>query len=144
MAPQEVAALLHPWIDDDEDREFVARCIATEGPAHHRLASYALLKLASQALARAGGALPGPLPEAGEAVPFRLPPHLERHGDAEAHYPIRLPQRAIARLAPEGSREAAALANAIIDGPAHHALANVALVCMLDALLARLAAKDGG
>jgi hypothetical protein len=137
----DVAALLAPWIADEEDREFVARCLTTEGPSHHRVASFALLKLLAEALDAAGGAPALDLDD-GLALPFRLPPHLDREADADAHYPIRLPRRALARIAPPGSREADALVDALTDGPPHHALANVAMVCLLDALLARLARRD--
>ncbi|MEZ4301157.1 MAG: hypothetical protein R3B70_39840 [Polyangiaceae bacterium] len=139
--PGDVADLLAPFIRDDEDREFVARCIGTEGPAHHRIASLALLRLLSEALRAAGGPVPA-APEDGVPVPFRLPPHLDREADEEAHYPIRLPHRALARLAPEGSRDADLLADALTDGPAHHALANVVMATMLDALVERLKQKD--
>ena len=141
-APDGIAALLVPWLPDAEDRAFVARCIATEGPTHHRIASAALLRLLGLALEAAGGAEPGADVD-GVAVPFRLPPHLERHADEDAQYPLKLPRRALERLAPAGSREAAAIADAMTDGPPHHALANVAMVCLLDALLERLSKKDG-
>lgn len=137
----DIAALLEPWIEDEEDREFVARCIATEGPPHHRVATYALLRLLSDAVAASGGAV-----AVGDArgvpVRLRLPPHLERDDD-DARYPIQLPRRAIERLAPAGSREAETLVDALTDGPPHHALANVAMVCLLDSLLERLSARGG-
>ena len=139
----EIAALLAPLVPDEEDREFVARCIAPVGPSHHRVASFALLRLLSEALAAAGGPLPAPQDDEGIPVPFRLPPHLDRHADEDAHYPIRLPRRALDRLAPAGSREAETYADALTDGPAHHALANVAMASMLDALIARLSRKGG-
>lgn len=137
---KDVGALLVHWVRDDEDRAFVSRCIATEGPAHHRLASYALLKLLAQALDAAGGPTDPP-PSEGARIPLRLPPHLDRHDEEEAHYPLTIPRRALARLAPEGSREAVLLVEALTDGPAHHALANAAMVCMLDALIERLTHK---
>lgn len=135
-------ALLVPWIPDAEDRAFVARCIASEGPMHHRVTNAALLRLLAQALEAAGGP-PAEAEIDGAPVPLRIPPNLERHADEEAHYPIRLPRRALARLAPEGSSELAAFAEALTDGPAHHALANVVMVCMLDALIDRLREKAG-
>lgn len=124
-------------IPDDEDRAFVARCIASEGPMHHRIASVSLLKLLARALDVAGAA-PRDASGDGVAVPFHMPPHLGRRGDEEAHYPLRIPRRAIERLAAPGSAEASAVADALVDGPPHHALANAAMVAMLDALLARL------
>lgn len=108
---------------------------------HHRVTNAALLRLLAMAVDAAGGP-PSASELEGAPVPFRIPPHLDRHGDEEARYPIRLPRRAIARLAPEGSSEAAAYTEALTDGPAHHALANVVMVCMLDALLERLRGED--
>ena len=140
-----LASALAPWTPDPEDRAFVARCIASEGPAHHRAASVALLRLVALALEAAGGATEASRPDGGGIpVPFRLPPHLDRHADEDAQYPLRLSRRALERLAPPGSPEIAALADALTDGPAHHALANVAMVNLLDALLDRLASKGAG
>lgn len=138
----DVVALLAPFIADEEDREFVARCITSEGPTHHRVANVALLRLLSAALDAAGGPLAADRDD-GVPVPFRLPPHLDRHADADAHYPIRLPRRALDRLAPPGSREADTFADALTDGPPHHALANVVMTAMLDALIERLSGKRG-
>ncbi len=143
MGADALAPHLAPLAQDPEDRAFLARCIAAEGPAHHRVASVALLKLLALALEAAGGARE-PAPEGGFAVQFRLPPHLDRHADEDAQYPVRLSRRALERLAPPGSPELAALADALTDGPAHHALANVAMVNLLDALLDRLARPDAG
>ncbi len=109
---------------------------------HHRVANAALLRLLAKALDAAGGPPPSAEVE-GAPVPFRIPPNLGRHADEEARYPIRLPRRAMAHLAPEGSPEAAAFTEALTDGPAHHALANVMMVCMLDALIARLQERGG-
>lgn len=135
-----LASIFAPWTPDPEDRAFLARCIASEGPAHHRVASAAMLKLLALALEAAGGARTAGRPDEDDiAVPFRLPPHLERHADEDAQYPVRLSRRALERLAQPGSPELAALADALTDGPAHHALANVAMVNLIDALLDRLA-----
>jgi hypothetical protein len=100
------------WLSgrDEEDRDFIARCITTEGPSHHRLASVALVRLLARAREAAGGPIEAELD--GVPVRFRLPPHLDRHADAEAHYPIHLPRRALDQLAPAGSREAEAFADA--------------------------------
>ncbi len=140
MGAADIAPLLAPWLSDAEDREFVARCIATEGPIHHRVASVALIRLLGEALEAAGGA-PAQESDRDIPVPFRLPPHLDRHGDEEARYPIRLSRRAVERLATNGSADVAALADAITDGPAHHALANVVMANLLGALLERLGQK---
>lgn len=140
VAADEIAALLSPWLPDDEDRAFVARCITAEGPAHHRISSAALLRLLAMALDAAGGA---PKDEGleGVPVPFHLPPHLDRHADEDAHYPLKMPRRTLERLAPAGSREIAAVTDSLVDGPPHHALANAAMVCLIDALLERLSKR---
>jgi hypothetical protein len=129
--------LLEPWVRDPEERAFVVRCIAGEGPVHHRAASYALLCLVGVVLERLGGAPPE---RAGETapVPLRLAPHMARHDDDDAAFPLRLPLAPLELLAPKGSRELASLVDCLVDGPPHHALANAAMVCLLDAVLARL------
>lgn len=141
VAKDDVAALLKPLVSDAEDLDFVARCIVTEGPLHHRLASFALLKLLALAMESAGAR--GEPAAEGLPLPLRLPPHLPRGDDADAHYPLTIPLRALSRLAPPGSREASALAAALMDGPPHHALANAAMVSMLDALIEHLSKKEG-
>lgn len=137
----EIEALLAPWLPDPVDRAFVVRCIVEEGPAHHRGASYALLRLLGLALAAAGG----PPAEMGESAPIvlRLPPHLRRD-DADQEYPLGVPLAALRRLAPPGSPAFDHLLECLSDGPPHHALANAAMVCLLDALLRRLEEGSGG
>jgi hypothetical protein len=134
-ARAELEALLGPWLPDPVDRAFVARCIADEGPLHHRVASLALLRLLGLAVAAVGDVAP----TTGETlpVPLRLPPHLRR-GHADEHYPLGLPITALERLAPRGSPAFERLVDGLTDGPPHPALANAAMVCLLDALLARL------
>lgn len=131
----DIEALLVPWLPDPTDRAFVARCIVDEGPIHHRGSSYALLRLLGLALAAAGG----PAATTGEtaAIPMRLPPHLRR-GDDDQNFPLGVPLAALERLAPRDSPAFGALLDCLRDGPPHHALANAAMVCLLDALLARL------
>jgi hypothetical protein len=70
-------------------------------------------------------------------VPMQLPPHLadELDGDAEQSYPLDLPLAPLDLLAPRGSPQHEAMLGALIDGPPQHALANVAMVALLDALL---------
>jgi len=142
IRPENVERLLEPFVPDAEERAFVVRCMVGEGPIHHRGASYALLLLLGELLERAGGA-PGSA-GAGEtvAVPLRLPPHVARRGDGDDHYPLRMPTAPLERLAPRGSPELAALVDCLLDGPPHHALANAAMVCLVDALLRREA--EGG
>jgi hypothetical protein len=139
--PARIDALLEPWVPDADDRRFVIRCILGEGPAHHRGANWVLLSLLGIALERAGG---GPVrrPAADDSfpVPIRLPPHLARPGDERA-FPLPLPAAPLALLAPPGSREQAAMVDCLTDGPPQHALANAAMVCLLEALLDRLGAR---
>jgi len=137
----EVEALLAPWLPDAVDRSFVARCIVGEGPAHHRGASYALLRLLGLALTAAGGA-PPPRREVAP-VALRLPPHLRR-GHEDENFPLGIPVAALERLAPRGSAAYEQLLESLSDGPPHHALANAAMVCLLDALLTRLAGEASG
>ena len=124
-----VDRLLLPWVPDAEDRAFVLRCLLDEGPAHHRGANYVLLRLLGQLLPAPVTASTGPSVE----VPMRLPPHL-RGGD-DAVYPLRLPTAALERLAPRDSEAFRAMIEALLDGPPQHALANVAMVALLDTLL---------
>jgi len=140
IQPEKLSALLEPWVPDAEERAFVVRCIALEGPIHHRGASFALLSLLGQLLQALGPELPVP-PRDAIPVPLRLPPHLRAHG-ADEHYPLSIPERALGRLAPQGSPAQAALLDCLLDGPPHHALANAAMVCLLDALLAQLEARN--
>jgi hypothetical protein len=137
----EVEALLAPWLPDAIDRAFVVRCIVDEGPTHHRGASYALLRLLGLALAAAGG----PPAVRGEAAPIalRLPPHLRR-GHEDENFPLGVPLAALERLAPRDSAGFEHLLECLSDGPPHHALANAAMVCLLDALLTRLGERGDG
>ena len=129
-----VSALLAPLVADEAERAFVVRCLLDEGPAHHRGANYVILRLL-------GMLLEGPAEVAGEtrAAPMHLPPHLteDRKDEDEQSYPLRLPLAPLDRLAPRGSAEQEAMIEALFDGPPQHALANVAVVCLVDALLRR-------
>ncbi|MCC7000128.1 MAG: hypothetical protein IT370_36350 [Deltaproteobacteria bacterium] len=121
--------LLVPWVPDAQDRAFVLRCLLDEGPAHHRGSNYVLLSLLGQLLPDPVEVAPGP----SQAVPMRLPPHLA--GGDDAVFPLRLPTAILERLAPRDSPAFQAMIDALIDGPPQHALANVAMVCLLSALL---------
>jgi hypothetical protein len=128
--PDAVAELLRPFIEDDRDRAFVVRCMLGEGPAHHRGATYALLRMLGEAVRRRGArAVGGPTVE----VPMNMPPHLRRGEDAV--FPLRMPLAPIAVVAAPGSPASRALADCLTDGPPHHALANAAMVCLLSELL---------
>ncbi|MCC6620900.1 MAG: hypothetical protein IT385_06580 [Deltaproteobacteria bacterium] len=126
------------FVPDAHDRAFVVRCIAEEGPVHHRGASYALIALLGLALDAAGGPLEAAPDGPRARVPMRLPPHLQRREDGEHDFPLSLPLAPLERIAPAGSRELEALVDHLTDGPPHHALANAAMVSILGALLERL------
>jgi hypothetical protein len=135
--PERLSALLEPFVPDVEDRAFVVRCITREGPVHHRGASFALIGLLGALLEALGARPQGPKGET-VGVPLRLPPHIAQRGGADAEYPLRMPVEILEKLAPKGSPELAALIDCLLDGPAHHALANATLVCLLDALFAHV------
>ena len=104
-----------------------------EGPAHHRGASWTLLALLGELVTKRAARAPrveGPT----APVPLRLPPHLAEESD-DGHFPLGLALRPLERLAPAGSPELEAMVDCLTDGPAHHALANAAMVALLDALL---------
>ncbi len=125
-------------IPDAEDAAFVARCILGDGPAHHRAASWALLTVAAE-IARRVGARPAPA-GGDQPVSLPLPPHL-RHGE-DASFPVSLPLAPL-RAVLERERDVEAMADALIDGPPHHALANAALVALLARVLDRLDEPEG-
>lgn len=131
----QIEALLEPWISTPADRAFVVRCILGEGPAHHRGANYVLLRLLGEALARRGGRPRSAADHGDIAVPIRLPPQLARDHDDDV-YPLRVPRRVLDRLAPADSVTVDAMIDCVTDGPPQHALANAAMLCLLDALLA--------
>lgn len=125
-----VSALLEPFVPDRQDRDFVVRCLLDEGPLHHRGANFALLGAIGLLLK----ARPEPSPQT-RPVPMRLPPHLRDQADPTSQeYPIRLATGLLARLAPEGSPAFEGMVAALLDGPPQHALANVAMLCLLDAV----------
>lgn len=137
LDPDRIATVLAPWLPDAAERDFVVRCILAEGPIHHRGASFALLALAAQVAERTG--IDPHHEDIGIAVPMRLPPHLERP-DAPPDYPLRLDPGAVQRIAGGSTAVGRVLADAVTDGPPHHALANVALLNLLAAILRRLEA----
>lgn len=133
-----IDALLAPFLPDAEDRAFVLRCVLREGPAHHRGANYVLLSLLGEALEAAGAADLEALRKKGTApVPMRVPPHLARPGSVMS-YPLDVPTAPLARLAPAGSMDQAAMIDCLTDGPPQHALANAAMMWLVGALLERL------
>ena len=130
--------LLGSLIPTAPERDFLMRCLIDEGPIHHRGSNYLLLMLLGQVLS----ALPGrDRPLEGEEVPMRLPPHLEEEVQ-EGNFPLKLPTVALRRLlGPEEGHLAAAL-DCLTDGPPQHALANVAVVALLERILQRLEVPD--
>lgn len=136
---ERVGRALAPWLPDEAERDYIVRCILQEGPIHHRGSSYALLALAGL-IAERLGVDPGEAARAGEPVAMRLPPHLQPTDREPPAYPLRLDASALPRL---GGREGveAVLADALTDGPPHHALANVALVDLLSAILRRVESR---
>ncbi|MDZ7813439.1 MAG: hypothetical protein U5L74_10095 [Ideonella sp.] len=132
--PQRFDASLRLLVGDVADRAFVGRCLTGEGPLHHRGANYILIALLGELLQQ--------LPESSASedavdVPMRLPPHL---ADVEqpGNYPLRLPMQALRRLAGGDPILLEAMIDCLTDGPPQHALANVALVALIDRLSAAL------
>jgi hypothetical protein len=136
--PSRIDAMLADVVPDAEDRAFVVRCIFNEGPPHHRGANYALLMLLGTLVDALGGADVASLRARGTVpVPMKVSPHLARPGSMMA-YPLTLPTGPLEKLAPAGSPEQAAIAECLTDGPAHHALANAAMVWLIGAALERV------
>jgi hypothetical protein len=129
-----IEALLSPWVPDPAAREFVVRCMLGEGPAHHRGANYVLLALLGLLLEKGGPVERAPGAPAAP-VPMRVPPS---HGEAldELAYPLALALRPLEQLS-RGGRDVEAMVDCLTDGPPQHALANAAMVAMIDALLER-------
>jgi hypothetical protein len=136
--PSRIDAILAGAVPDAEDRAFVVRCILNEGPAHHRGANYALLRLLGLLLDRLGGADMASLREHGTIpVPMKVPPHLARQGSLMA-YPLPLPLAPLSELAAPASPEQSAMADCLSDGPPQHSLANAAMLWLIGAALDRL------
>lgn len=140
VSAERLVPLLTPFLPDPADREFVVRCILEQGPIHHRGSSFALLALATTLLERTGG-FPASAPSGQTvAVPLRLPPHLSPARDEDKVYPLHMPLAPLEALAPANTAAFDALVDCLLDGPAHHALANAALVCAFSVLLERFPA----
>lgn len=128
-----IEALLSPWMPDPAARAFVVRCMLDEGPAHHRGANFVLLALLGLLLEKEGAGVAGDGPVA--PVPMRVPPYQGEELD-HLSYPLALPMRALGQLA-RGPRDLEAMVDCLTDGPPQHALANAAMVSLIDALLER-------
>lgn len=117
-------------VPDERDRAFLLRCVLEEGPVHHRVANHALLSLVLDVVDATDAVV---TPAAGVPVPMRVPPHL-RDEQREASFPVALDPTPLARLAPDPTP----WVEALLDGPPHHALANVLLVNLLGTVLGHL------
>lgn len=141
VSAQQLDPLLAPFLPDPADRDFITRCILEQGPIHHRGASFALLALAATLVERTGG-FPTSAPSGQTIpVPLRLPPHLAPERDEDKVYPLHMPLAPLEALAPKGTPAFDALVDCLLDGPAHHALANAALVCAFSVLLERFPSR---
>ncbi len=137
-----VDAILAPLIPDDGDRAFVVRCVLDEGPAHHRGANYVLLALLGELVDTLGPIAPSTERESVAPVAMRVPPHLAR--GAPKHYPLGLPKAPLIALASGDAGVAAEMAAALTDGPPQHALANAAMVALLNRALEAARNQKGG
>lgn len=131
--------LLRPWLPVAEERSLVVRCLLDTGPAHHSGTNYVLLRLLGMVLERVGGppASAGSNDDAAAAIPLRLPPPFV-DTRAEMRFPLTLPTRAVAQLAPRPSRHFAAMVDCLTDGPPQHALANAAMLHLIESILTQL------
>ena len=123
---------LRPLVTDSADRAFVRRCLTGEGPLHHRGSNYILIALLGELLKQrpqhtaSSESVP---------VPMRLPPHLADTLEPGS-YPLQLPTAALRRLAGGDAKQLEAMIDCLTDGPPQHALANVALVALIEGLMA--------
>lgn len=135
IRPEEIERLLEPWVPDPTDRRFLTRCLVEEGPLHHRGANFVVLRLLADLAKAVGAGARGNRSGEGLLIPMRIPPHLRQDEGEDTAYPIRLPQEAVERFAPRGSRDFDAIVDCLADGPPQHAVANVVMVTLLHALL---------
>lgn len=128
------AALVHV-VPDARARAFVLRCILEEGPRHHRVASFTILRLLARIIEDLGGAGPEAPDSTESTLEMRLPPSVASLTD-DAEFPIGIPKRMIREVLGEKSAEVAL--ECLGDGPPHHALANAAMAWMLQSIHERL------
>lgn len=138
----EIDRALAPFVPDPSDRAFILRCVLEEGPAHHRGASFAILRVLSLAIERLGAPSKDLSAIPTTPLTIRLPPHLAEAAEDNA-YPIGLPTRALREALGDPELEAAAV-DALCDGPAHHALANAMMLWLIEAILSRAEMSDEG
>lgn len=129
-----IDAALSGIVPDARDRAFVLRCVLEEGPRHHRVASWALLRMLAVVLAELGG--PDPTTGSGPSEPLgmRLPPNVVSSSD-DTSFPIGIPTGMIRAFFDES--EAALALECLSDGPPHHLLANATMAWMLEAIYER-------
>lgn len=130
-----IDAALVEIVPDARDRAFVLRCVLEEGPRHHRIASWALLRMLAAVLAEVGGANPGATEGASAPLGMRLPPSVAASSE-DAEFPIGLPTGMLRSVLSED--EATLAVECLTDGPPHHALANAAMTWMLQAIYERV------
>lgn len=130
-----IDAALVAIVPDARDRAFVLRCVLEEGPRHHRVASWALLRLLAAVLAEVGGADEATRDGPSEPLGMRLPPSVAASTD-DAEFPIGIPTRMLRDVMDEG--EATLALECLSDGPPHHSLANAAMTWMLEAIYERV------
>jgi hypothetical protein len=135
-----IDAALVPIVSDPRDRAFVLRCILEEGPRHHRVASFALLRMLARVLEDVGGAAPGSGDGASAPLAMRLPPGVASRSD-DAEFPIGVPTALLGELFDEAG--AAEALECLRDGPPHHALANAAMAWMIQAIHERVRGSRG-
>lgn len=135
---QRISALVAACVPDPAACAFVVRCMLDEGPIHHRGDNFVLLALLGEVLARLPPAEGGKASDdASFPVPMRIPP--AHHAGAEPKcYPISIPQAPLALLDGDDPARRSVLAECLVDGPPHHALANAMMVNLLHAILQRL------
>ena len=134
-----IDAALAEIVPDARDREFVLRCVLEEGPRHHRVASWALLRMVAALLAEVGGADPAMRDVPAEPVGMRLPPKVASASD-DAEFPIGIPTTMLREILDEHEAELAL--DSLRDGPPHHALANAVMTWLLEAVYMRLRSSE--
>jgi hypothetical protein len=130
--------VLSAIVTDPDDRAFLRRCMLDEGPAHHRGDNYVLLALLGEVLARLPAGTTADTPQ--QPLTMRLPP-VHQSAAAPKTYPIGFPTDAVELVAGGDPARRDVLLACLGDGPAHHAVANAAMVGLLHQILHRLGAE---
>lgn len=125
---------------DARDRAFVMRCILDEGPLHHRVASWALLRMLASLIESSGGSSQELAAVETAPLAMRLPPNVASASD-EPEFPIGLPTRLLRETL--GDADLPLAVECLTDGPPHHALANAAMAWLIEALAHELSRRAG-